>query len=309
MFERVLKHYDIMTVGEGPGIHKDVGLKYVGHDRGELNMIFHLDHMFLGHGPKGKFDPVEYGWNEIKQIFSDWYNAMGESGWVSIFLDNHDFPRLVSRFGNDQEYRIESAKLLSMLVLTLRGTACIYQGSEIGMSNVHFDKIDEYRDVETINFHKEFTEAGLSEEEFLKRVHEHGRDNVRTPIQWDASHHSGFTTGQPWINVNPNYTAINAEADINSENSIYKWYQQLLSFRKENKTLVYGDWQVLSSHEDLYIYTRVDDEAEFLIILNHSNNVHNLDLQLENYSLILHNNIIENPSDLSPWDARLYKKA
>ena len=275
MYEKVLKHYDIMTVGEGPGINTKVGLDYVGHDRGELNMIFHLDHMFLGHGKLGKFDPVPYGWKEVKKIFADWYDAMGDSGWISIFLDNHDFPRLVSRFGNDRTYRVESAKMLAVLVLTMRGTPCIYQGSELGMSNVHFDNINDYRDVETINYYKEFVERGLSEEEFLSRVHEHGRDNVRTPIQWDNSPNAGFTEGTPWIKANPNYTTINAKSALADKDSVYHFYKELLALRKQEKTLVYGKWRVLDNgNEDLYIYERQDDSFKFLILMNHSDNKH-----------------------------------
>ncbi len=309
IYERAIKDYDVMTVGEGPGISTEVGLKYVGHDRGELNMIFHLDHMFLGHGPKGKFDPVPYDWTDIKRIFKEWYDAMGDSGWVSIFLDNHDFPRLVSRFGEDTKYRVESAKLLSMLILTLRGTPCIYQGTELGMSNVHFDDIKDYRDVETHNFYKEFTEAGMDPKEFISHVHDHGRDNVRTPIQWDNSENSGFSSGTPWIKVNPNFIDINAEKVLNDADSIYYWYRDLLSFRKENKTLVYGQWEVLDvDNNDLYVYKRWDDNEEFLIVLNHSSSHHSLDkLSLENYSLIKSNYELSASNALNPWEARLYK--
>ena len=309
MYERVLKHYDVMTVGEGPGITKDVGLKYVGHDRGELNMIFHLDHMFLGHGPRGKFDPVEYSWHDIKELFLDWDKAMGDSGWISIFLDNHDFPRLVSRFGNDKEYRVESAKLLAMLVLTLRGTACIYQGSEIGMTNVNFADISDYRDVETHNFYNEFTSEGMKNRDFLDLVAQHGRDNVRTPIQWNSDIHAGFTNGRPWIDVNPNFDKINVAADRKSEVSIYKWYQQLLAYRKLNKTLVYGKWTVIDQDsDDLYIYERRDEDEHFYIVLNHSNNKNSFNLALTNHKLELQNLVNTADNQLEPWEARLYKK-
>ena len=309
MYEKVLKHYDIMTVGEGPGINTKVGLDYVGHDRGELNMIFHLDHMFLGHGKLGKFDPVPYGWKEVKKIFADWYDAMGDSGWISIFLDNHDFPRLVSRFGNDRTYRVESAKMLAVLVLTMRGTPCIYQGSELGMSNVHFDNINDYRDVETINYYKEFVERGLSEEEFLSRVHEHGRDNVRTPIQWDNSPNAGFTEGTPWIKANPNYTTINAKSALADKDSVYHFYKELLALRKQEKTLVYGKWRVLDNgNEDLYIYERQDDSFKFLILMNHSDNKHKHKTGLDGYQFLFGNYNSPLSDILLPWEARIYKK-
>ena len=309
MYEKALKDYDIMTVGEGPGISTDVGIKYVGEDRGELNMIFHLDHMFLGHGPKGKFDPVDYNWSDIKRIFKNWYEAMGQSGWVSIFLDNHDFPRLVSRFGNDKAYRVESAKLLAMMVFTLRGTPCVYQGSELGMSNVHFDSLDDYRDVETLNYFKEFSKEGATVESFLPLVHEHGRDNVRTPIQWDATKNAGFTNGTPWINLNPNYEEINAENVLANPNSIYFWYQKLMAYRKQNKTLIYGDWKVIAQKsKDIYVYERFDEEAHFYILLNHSDQAQNFELDLSDHRLELCN--LENgmPKSLKPWEARLYRR-
>lgn len=309
MYEKVLKEYDIMTVGEGPGISKEVGLSYVGHDRGELNMIFHLDHMFLGHGPLGKFDPVAYDWTDIKRLFQEWDTAMGESGWISIFLDNHDFPRLVSRFGNDKEYRVESAKLLAMMILSLRGTPCIYQGSELGMSNVHFKSIADYRDVETHNFHTEFVERGLTTERFLKLVHEHGRDNARTPMQWNDSAHAGFTAGPPWINANPNYKDINAELVLDDKDSIYYFYQSLLKYRKQHKTLVYGSYEELrQDSQNIFAYKRQDADAEFLIVLNHSDEVENFENDLTGYSLEIQN-ITNNKSELLlPWEARMYLK-
>jgi len=309
MYEKVLKHYDVMTVGEGPGITPDVGLNYVGHDRGELNMIFHLDHMFLGHGPLGKFDPVDYTWDDIKRIFSDWDKAMGDSGWISVFLDNHDFPRLVSRFGNDKEYRVESAKMLAVLIMTMRGTPCIYQGTEIGMSNVHFSTVDDYRDVETHNYHKEFIARGLSEEEFLNRVHEHGRDNARTPIQWNDTEHAGFTNGKPWINVNPNYKDINADAVIGDDASIFNFYKTLLSLRKEEKTLVYGEWcEISQESKELYVYKRQDANTSFFILLNHSDNHNDFQLDIQGYQLILSNYNNQIQDILLPWEARIYKR-
>lgn len=309
MYEEVLQHYDIMTVGEGPGISTEVGLDYVGHDRRELNMIFHLDHMFLGHGPRGKFDPVDYGWSEVKEIIDKWDTKMGQSGWISVFLDNHDFPRLVSRFGNDDQYRFESATLLATLVLTLRGTPCIYQGSELGMTNVRFDSIDDYRDVETHNYYKEFTDSGTSPDQFLKLVHEHGRDNVRTPMQWNDQSHAGFTDGEPWIKLNPNYKDINAEKVLADNNSIFYFYQRLLAFRKANLSFVYGAFKVLeSSLDQIYAYRRIDENAEFLVILNHSDETLSHDISLDNMTLKISNQTNNLANTLLPWEARIYKK-
>jgi oligo-1,6-glucosidase len=309
MYERVLKNYDIMTVGEGPGINTEVGLKYVGHDRGELNMIFHLDHMFLGHGEFGKFDPVPYDWSDVKRIFSDWDEAMGDSGWISIFLDNHDFPRLVSRFGNDEDYRKKSAKLLATMVLTLRGTPCIYQGSELGMTNVHFDSIDDYKDVETHNFHEEFKKKGVSTEEFLKLVHENGRDNVRTPMQWNAEKHAGFTDGEPWIKVNPNYTEINAEAAIaEGRGSILEFYKMMLEFRKRNKTFIYGSFEIIPQEsKNLFFYKRSDENDTFIVMLNHSDEEEMVDFDMSDYIFVVSNQEYGKVNILQPWEARILK--
>ena len=267
--ERVLSKYDVMTVGEGPGISKDVGLNYVGHDRGELNMIFHLDHMFLGFGPRGRFDQLPYNWNDIKRIFKDWYVSMGTSGWVSIFLDNHDFARLVSRFGNDKEFRNESSKMLAMLILTMRGTPCIYQGTEIGMTNVTFNKIEDFKDLETLNFYKEFTNEGMAPDEFIGIANENGRDNVRTPIQWSGADNGGFTDGKPWIAMNPNYNEINVEAALSDKQSIFYFYKELLHLRKNAPALIYGEWDVIDQEsENVYVYTRKFDKNAYLIVLS-----------------------------------------
>lgn len=309
MYDEVLCKYDIMTVGEGPGITKDVGLDYVGQDRGELNMIFHLDHMFLGFGQRGRFDYRHYDWNDIKQIFREWEVAMGDSGWLSVFLDNHDFPRMVSRFGNDKDYRVESAKLLAMLILTMRGTPCIYQGSEIGMTNVEFDNISEFRDVETLNFHKVFLDDGMSEEAFLKNANLYGRDNVRTPMQWDASSFSGFSNSEPWISVNPNYIDINVENALEDKNSIYHFYKDLLDIRRENKALQYGTWSELESgSEDVFIYQRSLDDSGFVIVLNHSDNI--IDKDFTDFmpkTLVLSNYDRVDNAALQAWECRLYK--
>lgn len=308
MYGKVLSHYDVMTLGEGPGISKTQGLQYVGHDRGELDMIFHLDHMFLGFGPGGRFDQVPYNLKAVKNVFKEWYDAMGASGWISIFLDNHDFPRMVSRFGNDQQYRVESAKLLAMLVLTMRGTPCIYQGSEMGMTNVRFGSIDDFRDVETLNFHKALLKNGMPESEFLRLANANGRDNVRTPMQWSDARHGGFTTGTPWIDVNPNYTEINVEKVLRDEHSIYFFYQHLLSLRKGNEALIYGTFEDLSEGaSDLFIYQRSTQEERYTIVLNFSDHENEASLSSDPGPLIL-SNYDPVKTSLQPWEARLYKK-
>ncbi|MBT8231994.1 MAG: alpha-glucosidase [Bacteroidia bacterium] len=311
MYDTVLSKYDIMTVGEGPGITTDVGLDYVGHDRGELNMIFHLDHMFLGFGPKGRFDQVPYNWNDVKNIFKDWYDAMGDSGWVSIFLDNHDFARMVSRFGNDKLFRIESAKLLSMLVLTMRGTPCIFQGSEIGMTNVRAEDISEYRDVETINFHKEFVTEGMSTFDFINIANITGRDNARTPIQWNDSPNGGFCDAddEPWIGVNSNYESINVKQALSDRGSVFYFYKELLHLRKNAPALIYGNWEVIDQESDnLYVYKRYLENEAYLVVLNHSDEHVAVDIEhIKAKILVISNYDNRMTQVLLPWEARLYK--
>ncbi len=316
MHEEVLQHYDIMTVGEGPGITKDLGNLYVGESRKELSMIFHLDHMFMDHGDKGRFDPIPFSLLDVKRIFNEWDEATGDEGWVSIFLDNHDFARIVSRFGNDKEYRVTSAKMLSMLLLTLRGTPCIYQGSEIGMTNVKFDSIDDYRDVETLNFYKLAKENGGDMDAFMNAVYTLGRDNVRTPMQWNDSENAGFTTGQPWINLNQNYPEVNVENAIADPNSIFYFYKKLLAFRKEHSTFVYGNYKDLDpSHEKIYAYRRSDKNETFIVVLNFSSET--VDFKLPEYygelELCISNYGIIDGGDLEnikvmPWEGRIYRK-
>lgn len=308
MISESISNYDVMTVGEGPGISKKVALDYVGKDRGELNMIFHLDHMYLGQGQQGKYTPLPYTLLDVKRIFNEWDKAVGNDGWISIFLDNHDFPRMVSRFGNDKQYRVESAKLFCMLILTLRGTACIYQGSEIGMTNVAFDSIDKYRDVETINNYHHLKQEGMSEQDFLKMAHILGRDNARTPMQWNAEKNAGFSSNETcWIDVNPNYDEINVAASQKDDNSILSFYKKMINQRKLSDTLVYGHYEELSKgHEKLFIYKRWDDKSTYIICLNLSEEQIDISEYISGGEKWVIGNYPErSTAKLEPWEARL----
>ena len=304
----VLSHYDVMTVGEGPGITMDRANLYVGHDRGELDMIFHLDHMAVDHGPGGRFDPRPKDLLEFKQLWAGWDQAIGDRGWLSVFLDNHDFPRMVSRFADDKKHRIASAKMLSMLILTMRGTPCIYFGSEIGMTNVQFDSIADYRDVETLNFWKIMQAKGMSEQDYLQLVQSQGRDNVRTPMQWDSSSHAGFTDGNPWIRVNPNYEQINVQEDREASDSVLLFYQQMIAMRKQYETLVYGAFELLAgAHTELFIYDRFDDQHHFRVLLNFSNGAVDIPVELDGFRYLLGN--LPDPTEvLRPWEGQLWIK-
>ena len=309
--QKVFSQYDIMTVGEGPGINQESVNLYVGKDRRELDMIFHLDHMALDHGSGGRFDPVPFTLKAFKDLFASWDHAISNKGWLSAFLDNHDFPRMVSRFGDDGAYRIQSAKLLAMLILTQRGTPCIYFGSEIGMTNVAFDSIEDYRDVETVNFYDMMRAKGKSEENILRLIQKQGRDNVRTPMQWSSGAHSGFTTGQPWIKVNPNFTEINLEKDLGQSAPISAFYKEMIAFRKNNFTLTYGAFELLmANHPSVFAYTRKDEHAHFMILLNFSSEPQQIEANVDDATLEISNykNHSTSPSILRPWEAILLRK-
>ena len=318
MNDQVLQHYDIMTVGEGPGITLEEGIKYVKEDRLELGMVFHFDHMFIDHGKGGKFDPVPYDLIRFKKIFEHWDQVMTEGGWSSIFLGNHDFSRIVSRFGDDQAHREASAKALSLLLLTLRGTTYLYQGDEIGMTNVAFDHIDDYRDVETLNAFESAKKSGRDLNDFMRAVHWQGRDNARTPMQWDHSEQSGFTTGDPWINLNPNYKSINVASQETDPDSILNFYRRMIQVRKENRTLVYGDFKIIEvDNQHHFSFWRKDEKHTYLVLINWSSQEYLLSLEepvnLLEYKILISNyanqksRIKKSDIQLLPWEAILFK--
>jgi oligo-1,6-glucosidase len=317
MNKEVMSKYDMMTVGEGPGIALENGLDYVGIGRKELNMVFHFDHMFIDHGPEGKFDFQPYDLIKFKKIFSDWDKELASKGWNSIFLGNHDFPRIVSRFGNDQEYWKESAKALGLLLHTLRGTTYIYQGDEIGMTNVAFPTIEDYRDIETHNVFQEVKKNNGDLDALMKQIHIQGRDNARTPIQWSAATNAGFTNGNPWIKLNPNFKEINVESQQADPSSVLNFYRRLVKFRKDNLTLVYGNSQDIAlTNPNILAYWRWDDNKVFLVAINMSTSVSSVDIDekfdLDNSELLLSNvdnePVLKNRSlELFPWQAVVYK--
>lgn len=312
MHEEVLSRYDIMTVGEAVGVPKGQALLYVGEGRDELNMIFHFEHMNMGAGPGGRFDPIENDFIRFKKIFTEWDEAVSQRGWNSIFLDNHDYPRMVSRFGNDSEYRRESARLLAMMILTMRGTPCIYQGSELGMTNVAYPQFEDYRDVEVRNAKEAWVKAGKDPEELLGYVQKHSRDNARTPMQWNREMNAGFTEGTPWIDVNPNYMEINAESALKDPDSVFWFYNRLITFRKRHPVLVYGDFeQTDNNHPQLFAYHRWNKEEEFRVYLNFSDEACDIaDLPRNGFEMVMANQLYSDPQEdiLLPWEARMYSK-
>ena len=308
MNSKVLKKYDIVTVGEGPGINLTSGPKYVSEKEKELNMIFHFDHLTIDFGSDGKYDPVPYDFIKFKEIFTQWDKALENDGWNSIFLGNHDFSRIVSRFGNDKKYREASAKLLITLLMTLRGTPYIYQGDEIGMTNISHPSIDDYNDVESLNAWEAAKKNGANMKEFLKAIHWQSRDNARTPMQWTDKKNGGFTTGNPWIKLNKNYKEINVENSEKDKNSILNYYRQMISFRKKYPCLVYGSFKdLLPEHDKLFFYERIFNQEQFLIIHNFSNSYTGWKNENSQYVKIKSNYKSSSQEELSPWESRIYK--
>lgn len=260
----------VVTVGETPGVDVEQAKLYTGSDRNELNMVFQFEHMDLDSGPGGKWDLRPLKLKDLRDNFTKWQKGLEGEGWNSLYLNNHDQPRMVSRFGNDGKYRVESAKMLATFLHTLQGTPYIYQGEEIGMTNVKFASIEEYKDIETLNMYKEkVNENNEDEAKVMESIYVKGRDNARTPVQWNASEHAGFTTGTPWIAVNPNYKEVNVEQAVADPDSIFHYYKKLIKLRKENEVIVYGAYDVLlDDHEQIYAYTRTLKKEKLLVILN-----------------------------------------
>jgi len=313
MNRKVLSKYDIVTVGEGPGINLENALRYVSEKEKELNMVFHFDHLFIDYGSKGKYDPIPLDFIKFKKIFSQWDNLLANRGWNSIFLGNHDFSRIVSRFGNDKEYHFESAKLLITLLMTMRGTPYIYQGDEIGMVNVTHPSIDFYDDIETLNAWKLAEAEGMDMHKFLKAsIHRQSRDNARTPMQWNSSKNAGFTESKPWIPLNKNFKMINVAKQEEDDNSVLHFYRKMIAYRKANKTLIYGEYKDLEpNHPELFTYRRWDERHSFLILHNFSNNVQEFNAHYIKGYTLSNSNYLSNEKQnfLQPWGSRIYFKS
>jgi len=275
MNQEVLSHYDVMTVGEGTGIHIDRALDFVDEDRKELNMFFHFDLMDLDREKGQMFTMRKEKWKltEFKQIHTKWDSVFEQKGWGSIYLNNHDFPRAVSRWGNDSEsYWHNSATMLHTFLLTMRGTPYFLNGEEIGMTNIKFENIEDYRDINTLNRFETMSNEGGDPQEFIKNEKHAGRDNARTPMQWDTSPNAGFTHATPWIKINENYKRdVNVQAQELDKDSVLNYFKRMVAIRKQYGTLVYGDYTLLDpENEEIYAYTRTDSENSFLILLSFS---------------------------------------
>ena len=273
MNREVLSRYDIMTVGETSGVTIEEAQKYAGEAGKELNMVFQFEHVDNGSGDYGKWTTEKYDFKEFKRIMIKWQEELQGKAWNSLFLGNHDQPRSVSRFGNDNPaYRETSAKMLATCLHMMQGTPYVYQGEELGMTNVYFDILEDYRDIESINFFTELTEAGLMTPEYMmKCLMLRSRDNARTPMQWDDSAQAGFTDGESWIKVNPNYKEINAAQQLEDPNSIFHYYQKLIRLRKEKDIIVYGEFEpIYRDDEQIFAYIRRQKQEKLLTVCNFS---------------------------------------
>ena len=260
MNREVLSHYDVMTVGETPGVSVELAQRYTGPDEHELNMVFQFAHVNLDYDENGKWTLKRVPLDGLRRVLSEWQTGLHGKGWNSLYLNNHDQPRMVSRFGDDstEALRSASAKMLGVLMHMMQGTPYVYQGEELGMTNVAFPDISDYRDIDTLNAWNEMTgELGVSPEHMMACIHRRSRDNARTPMQWSAAPNAGFTTGTPWIGVNPNYRTINAEAQENDPDSVLCFYRRLIALRRELPIITEGDYALLlADHPQVFAYQR-----------------------------------------------------
>ncbi|EHA0993403.1 alpha-glucosidase [Clostridium perfringens] len=310
--EETFSKYNIVTVGEANGVSANEADHWVAEDEGTFNMIFQFEHLNLWNYEEGQgFDVKAY-----KDVLTNWQNSLEGKGWNALFIENHDIPRVVSTWGNDREYLTECAKAFGAIYFLQKGTPFIYQGQELGMTNVKYHSICEYDDVKTINTYNERIESGVSEEIALKEAWVTSRDNSRTPMQWNANKNAGFTCGKPWIGVNENYKTINVEVEERDENSVLNFYKKLIKLKKSNEALIYGVYDlILKEDENIFAYTRTLNNEKFLIMANltgenakymyEKEKLNSKDLILNNYEVCEHKNLTE--FILKPYECRVYK--
>ena len=285
MRQKALNNADTITVGECSGVTLEEAKKYARSDEKELNMVFQFEHMDVDSDEKaGKWTTRKMDLRNLKKILTRWQKGLQDIAWNSLYWENHDQPRSVSRFGNDSdEYREISAKMLATCIHMMQGTPYVYQGEELGMTNCPFNTLDNFRDLESINAFHELTEQGkMTEEDMMAAISYKGRDNARTPMQWDDSAYAGFSTANPWIMVNPNYTKINARDQVNREDSVFKYYQKLIKLRHESELIVYGTYDlILDDDKDIYAYIRTLGDEKLIVYCNFSENTREVEIPEE----------------------------
>lgn len=317
MRQEALNNADTITVGECSGVTLEEAKKYARSDEKELNMVFQFEHMDVDSDEKaGKWTTKKMDLGNLKKILTRWQKGLQDIAWNSLYWENHDQPRSVSRFGNDSdEYREISAKMLATCIHMMQGTPYVYQGEELGMTNCPFNTLDNFRDLESINAFHELTEQGkMTEEDMMAAIGYKGRDNARTPMQWDDSAYAGFSTATPWIMVNPNYTKINAKDQINREDSVFKYYQKLIKLRHESELIVYGTYDlILDDDKDIYAYIRTLGDEKLIVYCNFSENTREVELPEEftNGKVLISNYIdakVNHKITLRPYEAIVIQK-
>ena len=310
MSREVFRGKDLITVGEAWGATPELAKLYSNPDDSEFSMVFQFEHIVLDQEEgKEKWDLAPLPFLKLKEILNRWQMELSGRGWNSLFWNNHDLPRIVSRWGNDGEYRVESAKMLAILLHGMQGTPYIYQGEELGMTNALY-AIEDYRDIETRNMYRERLEKGYDKADIIASIHAKGRDNARTPMQWDASENAGFTQGIPWLRVNPNYKEINAASQLYDENSIFACYKKLIRLRKTWDVFVDGTFRMLlEDDENFFAYQRENVFRKLLVICNFFGCTleYPLEADWENMELLIGNyDSIERPEIFRPYEARMY---
>lgn len=315
MNKAALEGHDLLTVGETWGATPEIAKLYSNPKRKELSMVFQFEHIGLDQiEGKEKWDVKPLDLLDLKKVLSKWQTELEGEGWNSLFWNNHDLPRIVSRWGNDREYRVESAKMLATLLHGMKGTPYIYQGEELGMTNVRFEDINEYNDIETLNMYKDRISKGYSHDEIMASIYAKGRDNARTPMQWDSTENAGFTTGNPWLAVNKNYKFINAEDCLQDKDSIFYHYKKLIDIRKHNDTIIYGDYKLLLPEDkNVFVYSRKLNGDKIVVVcnfydkevnLNFKEDFNNVEILLSNYK---DSSIFMKDLKLRPYEAIMYR--
>lgn len=318
MSSRTFQKGALITVGEAWGADPERAKLYSNPDGSEFSMVFQFEHIGLDQQEgKTKWDLAPLPLVKLKKTLEKWQKELYGCGWNSLFWDNHDLPRIVSRWGNDGAYRVQSAKMLAAVLHGMQGTPYIYQGEELGMTNIRFSDIRQYRDIETLNLYKERTEQGYSREEIMQSIYARSRDNARTPMQWDDSENAGFTAGVPWIGVNPNYKEINAKQERKDPDSVFCFYQKLISLRRQDPVFTEGSFTLLfPEDEKIFAYIREDDQEKLLVLANFSQEEvccslpaewEKAEVLLRNYSAPENGGILDHGS-LRPYETCMVRK-
>ena len=307
--ENTFSKYDIMTVGEANGVKAEQATDWVGENDGKFNMLFQFEHIDL-------WNSSEFNLPNLKKVWNKWQVNLENDGWNALFIENHDITRVVSSWGDDTRFLKESAKALGLLYFMHKGTPFIYQGQEIGMTNVKFNDINEYDDIRSINEYNQLINQGMSPKDALEHIWNTSRDNTRTPMQWDDSLNAGFSKSNPWIHVNPNYKYINVKEQLEDDDSILNFYKKMIKIKKSSECLIYGKYNLILEYDtNIFAYERILNDEKFLVICNlksESSNYKYEKLTLKYENLILSNYNVDahkdlNNFELKPWEARLYK--